>query len=39
VLNLRDDIAMRWSFNFDTGFQGTSQETKRYYLTMYYPGR
>ena len=24
---------------FDTGFQGTSQETKRYYVTVYYPGR
>ena len=39
VLNLRDNIAMRWSFNFDTGFQGTSQETKRYYVTVYYLGR
>jgi hypothetical protein len=39
VLNRRDNIAMRWSFNFDTGFQGTSQETKRYYVTLYYPGR
>lgn len=39
VLNMRDNIAMRWSFNFDTGFQGTSQETKRYYVTVYYPGR
>jgi hypothetical protein len=39
VLNIRDNIAMRWSFNFDTGFQGTSQETKRYYVMTYYPGR
>jgi hypothetical protein len=39
VLNMRDNIAMRWSFNFDTGFQGTSQETKRYYVMVYYPGR
>ncbi|HLH88607.1 MAG TPA: DUF1566 domain-containing protein [Xanthobacteraceae bacterium] len=39
VLKLRDNIAMRWSFNFDTGFQGTSQETKRYYVTLYHPGR
>ncbi|MBV9180308.1 MAG: DUF1566 domain-containing protein [Acidobacteria bacterium] len=39
VLNVRDNIAMRWSFNFDTGFQGTSQETKNYYVTLYYPGR
>jgi hypothetical protein len=39
VLKMRDNIAMRWSFNFDTGFQGTSQETKRYYVTMYYPGQ
>ncbi len=39
VLNTRDNIAMRWSFNVDTGFQGTSQESKRYYVTMYYPGR
>ena len=39
VLNMRDNVAMRWSFNFDTGFQGTSQETKKYYVTLYYPGR
>ncbi len=39
VLNVRDNIAMRWSFNFDTGFQGTSQETKQYYVTVYYPSR
>jgi hypothetical protein len=39
VLNTRDNIAMRWSFNFDTRFQGTSQKTKQYYVTMYYPGR
>jgi hypothetical protein len=39
VLNVRENIAMRWSFNFDTGFQGTSQETKQYYVTVYYPGR
>jgi hypothetical protein len=39
VLNMRDNVAMRWCFNFDTGFQGTSQETKRYYVTVYYPGR
>jgi hypothetical protein len=39
VLNVRNTIAMRWSFNFDTGFQGTSQETKRYYMTVYYHGR
>jgi len=30
---------MRWSFNFDTGFQGTSQETKQYYVTVYFPGQ
>jgi len=39
VLNVRNKVAMRWSFNFDTGFQGTAQETKQYYVTMYYPGR
>ncbi len=39
ALNVRDNVAMRWSFNFDTGFQGTSQERKRYYVTVYYPGR
>jgi hypothetical protein len=39
VLNIRDNVVMRWSFNFDTGFQGTAQETKQYYVTLYYPGR
>jgi hypothetical protein len=39
ALNMRDGVPMRWSFNFDTGFQGTSQETKQYYVTLYYPGR
>jgi hypothetical protein len=39
ALNVRDNVAMRWSFNFDTGFQGTSQETKQYYVMVYYSGR
>jgi hypothetical protein len=39
VLNVRDGVAMRWSFNFDTGFQGTSQESKKYYVWVYHPGR
>lgn len=37
--NLRAGIKMRWSFNFDTGFQGTSQERKKYYVLVYHPGR
>ena len=28
---------MEWSFNFDTGFQGTDQATKQFYVTVYYP--
>ena len=39
VLNVRNKIAMRWSFNLDTGFEGTAQETKQYYVMVYYPGR
>jgi hypothetical protein len=39
VLNVREGLAMRWSFNFDTGFQGTSQESKQYYVLIYHPGR
>jgi hypothetical protein len=39
VLNVRDALAMRCSFNFDSGFQGTSQESKQYYVLVYHPGR
>jgi len=28
---------MRWSFNFDNGFQGTSESTKPFYVMVYYP--
>ncbi len=34
---VRAGIKMRWSFNFDTGFQGTSQETKQYFVLVYHP--
>jgi len=30
---------MRWSFNFDNGFQGTSESTKPFYVMVYYPAR
>ena len=36
--NIRSGIKMRWSFNFDTGFQGTSQETKKFFVLLYHPG-
>ena len=28
---------MRWSFNFDNGFQGTSESTKPFFVMVYYP--
>jgi hypothetical protein len=28
---------MAWSFNFDNGFEGTSQTTKQFYVMVYYP--
>ncbi len=28
---------MEWSFNFDTGFQGTDLATKQFYVMVYYP--
>jgi hypothetical protein len=30
---------MRWSFNFDNGFQGTSESTKPFYVMVYYPAQ
>jgi hypothetical protein len=29
---------MEWSYNFDTGFQGTDLNTKQFYVMIYYPG-
>jgi hypothetical protein len=29
---------MEWSYNFDTGFQGTDLNTKQFYVMTYYPG-
>ncbi len=28
---------MEWSFNFDTGFEGTDLATKQFYVMVYYP--
>ncbi len=28
---------MEWAFNFDSGFQGTDQSNKRFYVVVYYP--
>ena len=28
---------MRWSFDFDDGFQGTDKTTKQFYVEVYYP--
>ncbi len=27
---------MEWSFNFDSGFQGTDMETKQFYVAVYH---
>ena len=29
---------MEWSFNFASGFQGTDEDTKQFYVMVYYPG-
>jgi hypothetical protein len=29
---------MEWSYNFDTGFQATDLNTKKFYVMVYYPG-
>jgi hypothetical protein len=29
--------AMRWSFNFDEGFQGTDETTKTFFVMVYFP--
>ena len=29
---------MEWSYNFDTGFQGTDLNPKQFYVMIYYPG-
>ena len=28
---------MRWSFDFDNGFEGTDEITKEFYVEVYYP--
>jgi hypothetical protein len=28
---------MRWSFNFDEGFQGTDETTKTFFVMVYFP--
>jgi hypothetical protein len=28
---------MEFSFNFDDGFQGTDENSKMFYVTVYYP--
>jgi hypothetical protein len=28
---------MQWAFNFQSGFQGTDEETKEYFVVPYYP--
>jgi len=28
---------MRWSFDFDDGFQDTDKTTKQFYVEVYYP--
>jgi len=30
---------MEYSFNFDNGFEGTDQDTKEFYVTVYFPAR
>jgi len=30
-------VPMRWSFNFDNGFLGTSEYNKEFYVMVYYP--
>lgn len=30
---------MEWSFNFGSGFQGTDEATKQFYVMVYYPGQ
>ena len=35
--NPQDGSPMRWSFNFDNGFQGTDETTKQFYVLVYYP--
>jgi hypothetical protein len=30
-------VPMRWSFNFDNGFQGTDEITKQFYVEVYFP--
>ncbi len=31
------NVPMRWSFDFDNGFQGTDEITKEFYVEVYYP--
>lgn len=30
---------MEWSFDFESGFQGTDENTKQFYVMVYYPGQ
>jgi len=33
----RVSVPMEWSFDFDDGFEGTDEETKEFYVMVYYP--
>jgi hypothetical protein len=32
-----DGNPLQWSFDFDSGFQGTDLESKLFYVMVYYP--